>query len=121
MLLVGAGLTHFAVPGTYERIVPRALGHARALVLASGVAEIVTGTALALPRGRRWGGWLAALLLVGVFPANVQMALDGGVTGAGFPLDSALGSWLRLPLQVPLVAWAVACALAVSATESEGA
>jgi uncharacterized membrane protein len=34
-------------------------------------------------------------LLVVVFPANVQNALDDG--GA---------FWLRLPLQVPLVVWA---------------
>jgi uncharacterized membrane protein len=42
-----------------------------------------------------------------VFPANVQMALDGGVVGQNFPLGSPVVAWLRLPLQVPLVWWAL--------------
>jgi uncharacterized membrane protein len=48
-----------------------------------------------MPRTRRLGGWASVALLVGVFPANVQHALDDG--GA---------VWLRLPLQWPLIAWA---------------
>ncbi len=42
-----------------------------------------------------------------LFPANVQMALDGGIPGAGFPLGSPVLAWLRLPLQVPLIWWAL--------------
>jgi uncharacterized membrane protein len=44
-------------------------------------------------------------LFVALFPANVQMALDGG-TGGGL-LGSPLVAWLRLPLQIPLIVWAV--------------
>jgi uncharacterized membrane protein len=47
-----------------------------------------------------------ACLMVLVFPANVQMALDGGLEGARWPLDSPVAAWLRLPLQIPLVLWA---------------
>ena len=104
--MVAAGALHFAVPSAYARIVPPALGHARALVLVTGGAEIATGVLLVLPATRRLGGWLAAGLLVAVFPANVQMALQGGIAGASFPLDSAAVAWLRLPLQIPLVRWA---------------
>ncbi len=106
-VLAGAGVVHFVVPSAYERIIPRPLGHARALVLASGVAEITVGLLVAWPRTRRLGGWLAAGLLVAVFPANVQMALDGGIPGEGFPLGSPAVAWARLPLQVPLVVWAL--------------
>ncbi|MBW3574128.1 MAG: hypothetical protein KY450_04575 [Actinobacteria bacterium] len=109
-VLAGAGVVHFVVPSAYERIIPRPLGHARALVLASGVAEIAVGLLVAWPRTRRLGGWLAAGLLVAVFPANVQMALDGGIPGEGFPLGSPAVAWARLPLQVPLVVWAWALA-----------
>jgi hypothetical protein len=34
------------------------------------------------------------------------MALDGGLAGAGFPANSAVLSWLRVPLQVPMLVWA---------------
>ena len=108
-LLLGTGSLHFVATSSYERIVPRVLGpdNARTLVLVSGVAELTAGALLAVPRTRRLGAGLAAGLFVVVFPANVQMALDGGIAGAGFPLDSPVAAWLRLPLQVPLVWWAL--------------
>ena len=106
-LMAGSGLAHLVVPEFYERIVPRSLGHARFYVHASGVAELVGAALLIAPRTRRIGGWVCAVLLVVVFPANVQMAVDGGARGASGPLGSPLVAWLRLPLQVPLVWWAV--------------
>lgn len=105
-LMVGSGVAHLLLPGFYERIVPRPLGHARFLVAASGAAEIVGGALLAHPRTRRVGGWVCAALLVVVFPANVQMALDGGLAGSRSVLGSPAAAWVRLPFQVPLVLWA---------------
>lgn len=101
-LLIGAGVLHFAVPQVYERIVPRIFSDRRRVVYLSGVAEIVTGTLVALPRTRRIGAWLSLVLFVAVYPANIQMALD-----AGRPHDAfSWVAWLRLPLQFPLFAWA---------------
>ena len=51
-----------------------------------------------------------ALIQWGVFPANVQSALDGGMSGLEPPLDSPVVAWARLPLQFPLIAWAIAVA-----------
>jgi uncharacterized membrane protein len=104
--MVAAGLLHFVIPRSYARIVPPALGHARSLVAVTGVAEIVAGALLALPRTRRIGAWATLVLLVVVWPANLKMALDGGLAGAGFPLDSPSVAWVRVPLQVPLLVWA---------------
>jgi uncharacterized membrane protein len=73
----------------------------------SGVAEIACALLLLHPRTRRAAALATAVLLVAVFPANVQMALDGGYPDAPFPANSRLGAWLRLPLQVPLVLWAL--------------
>lgn len=105
--MVGAGVAHFVAPGAYARILPRALDHARPLVYVSGAAEVLAGVLLIRPATRRAGGYLAAAILVAVFPANVQAALDGGVLGRGAPLDSPLAGWLRLPLQAPLLWWAL--------------
>lgn len=108
-LLAGTGLSHFVVTNQYERIVPRVLGAAsvRPLVLVTGGVELVIGALVAIPATRRVGAVSAAGLFVLMFPANVQMALDGGLAGAGFPLGSPLVSWLRLPLQAVLVWWAL--------------
>ncbi len=108
-LLGGSGVLHLIVPQPYERIVPAPLMPWRSqLVAASGGAEIACALLLVTRRTRRVGAFATALLFVAVFPANVQMAVDSGVPGAGFPFNSAAVAWLRLPLQVPLIGWALA-------------
>ncbi|MDQ6798678.1 MAG: hypothetical protein M3011_11805 [Actinomycetota bacterium] len=109
--MAASGISHFLAPRPYEQIVPHFLGSAGLWVRLSGGAEIGCAVLLLFRRTRSLGGWLSAGLLVAVFPANVQMALDGGLAGRGFPLGSPVVAWLRLPLQVPLVAWARAVAL----------
>jgi uncharacterized membrane protein len=107
-LVGGSGVLHLVAPRPYERIVPTPLAPWRSeVVVVSGVAEIVCALALLLPRTRPRGAVATAVLLVAVFPANVQMALDGGVGGAAFPASSATLAWLRLPLQAPLIWWAL--------------
>lgn len=110
-VMLVAGATHFLLPGSYERIVPRWAGDARAAVLASGAAELLCGGLLLGRRTSKAGGWLTAALLVAVFPANVQMALDAGTERQAIPDVPAdrfrAIALARLPLQLPLVAWAV--------------
>lgn len=77
---------------------------------ASGVAEFGCAALLAGRRTAALGGWTTATLFVIVFPANVQMALDGGVDGAGLPASSDVLAWVRLPLQIPLILWAISVA-----------
>lgn len=105
-LMATAGVTHFLLPAPYERIVPDALPAQRAIVYVSGVVEIACAGLLAAPRTRRVGGWLTAGLLVAVFPANVKNALDAQRDPSLGLAGSSLVTWLRLPLQVPLVLWA---------------
>ena len=103
-LLAVAGVTHFAYPKPYDRIVPTALpGSARTWTYVSGVAELAVAAAVAAPRTRRLGGLAAAALFAAVFPANVKMAVDARDQSKG----EQLATVARLPLQVPLVIWAL--------------
>ncbi|HVE93812.1 MAG TPA: hypothetical protein VNB24_02745 [Acidimicrobiales bacterium] len=117
-LMLAAGVAHFVVPDRYAAIVPESLGSARAWVYGSGVAELVGAALVAHPRTRRVGGWFVAVLLVAVFPANVKMALDGGAPGESGMLGNATAAWLRLPLQVPLVLWALHVARVAKTAEA---
>lgn len=107
-----AGLGHFAFARTYQRIVPRLLGDPAFWVRWSGVAEVACAGLLVDRRTRRVGAWATIGVLLAVFPANVKMALDGGIPGQPFPLSSPVAAWARLPLQLPLIIWAwrVGCA-----------
>ena len=105
--MIGTGVTHLVAPRLYERIIPRVPGGAAFWVSASGIAQVVGGLLLAHPRTRKLGAWWVACVLVLVFPANLKMAAVGGLEGERWPLSSPVAAWLRLPLQVPLVVWAL--------------
>lgn len=100
VLLAGASALHFATPKTYDGIIPSFLPHPRFWTYASGLVELACAGAVGWPRTRERGALATAVLFVAVFPANVQMAIDPG----GVPRWLALA---RLPLQVPLVLWAL--------------
>jgi uncharacterized membrane protein len=110
VVFAAAGTLHFVRPRMYEDIVPDFLPAHHEIVLASGAAEIAGAVLVVFPRTRRIGGlWLAATL-VGVFPANVDMALHADRYDAFAP---AL-LWARLPLQGLLVWWALSATGAVA-------
>ena len=102
---VFAGIMHFVIPRTYEAIVPPQLPSRRAIVYASGVAEIVGGAGTMHPRTRRLASLWSVATLLAVFPANVNMALNADrfrVPGGRAAL------WLRLPVQAVFIRWAIA-------------
>jgi uncharacterized membrane protein len=101
--LATMGVLHFAAPRGFDRIVPTWVpGEARAWTYISGAFELSSAALLAMPRTRRLGGYLAAATFVAVYPANIQMSIDNPPTT---PFGVAL--LLRLPLQLPLIAWAL--------------
>jgi uncharacterized membrane protein len=113
-LLAASGVTHLVRPEVFEGMVPHSLSRRRELVYLSGVAEIVCAAGLLAPRTRRAAGWASAVLLVAVFPANVQMSLDKG-RRANRRADAEsratfAASLARLPLQVPLIRTALRAA-----------
>jgi uncharacterized membrane protein len=107
-VFIAAGMLHFLRPGLYEQIMPPYLPAHRALVYASGAAEIVGGAALIDGRTRRFGMWWLTATLVAVFPANLHMALNPddyrGVPGGRTAL------YARLPFQLLFIAWVRAAA-----------
>jgi uncharacterized membrane protein len=104
VLLLATGTTHFVRPGFYRDLIPPALpGSADLWVYGSGVAELACAALLVVPRTRRIGGLAAAALLIGVFPGNAWMAWEWRDRST----VEQLIAYGRLPLQVPLVLWAL--------------
>ena len=107
-----SGTVHLVGPAVFESIVPHALPYKRELVYISGVAELVCAAGLIAPVTRRPAALASAALLVAVFPANIQMAADAhrAVSERGStPAREAMRaiSIARLPLQWPLIKWAL--------------
>ncbi|WP_284012014.1 DoxX family protein [Halobaculum litoreum] len=104
-----AGVAHFLAPKPFAHIVPDELPKPVGLVYLSGLAEVALGLGVLHPRTRSRAARGIVLLLVAVFPANVNMAVRG--EGLETVPDRLSGvaravAWLRLPLQAVLIAWA---------------
>jgi uncharacterized membrane protein len=101
---VVAGVSHLVNTKPFEQHLPEWVPAATAIVVVSGVVEIVLGFALvAARRSAPVVGITAVVFLVSVFPANVYVAV-AGVDVDGLP--GGLYPWLRLPLQAVFVVWA---------------
>ncbi len=99
-----SGTVHLVNPGVFEALIPPVLGNESLWIAASGAAEIIA--ALGILTKQRWAPKFTALILLIIWVGNWWYAID--VT---FNLESSwfliLGSWLRLPLQIPLIQWAL--------------
>jgi uncharacterized membrane protein len=102
-LFVAGGIGHFVKTDVYMKIMPPYLPYHWALVLLSGVFEVVLGILLLVPGTSRIAAWGLMALLVAVFPANLFMYQHP----ERFALSPTL-LLLRLPLQVVLILWAYA-------------
>lgn len=106
LFLGGAGVAHFANPEFFDKVVPEQLPNPRFWTLASGVVELGTAALLIAPKTRNLGAKAALATFIGVYPANLWAAIDGGYKQLDPPGDSALAAWVRLPLQFPMFYWA---------------
>ena len=107
LFFVGAGVMHFVKPRAYAATVPDALPLHDEIVAVSGVAEIAGGLALLDRRTAPSAGWWLIALLIAVFPANVNMA----VNAERFRQVPEALLWVRLPVQALLIAWVWRAAL----------
>lgn len=97
-----SGVLHLVRPTYYTPLVPHFLPGATRLVQLSGGAELIC--AVGLWRRDRWAGIAAAALLLAVWPANLQGAINAQMAAG---LEDQLIGWLRLPLQIPLIWFAL--------------
>jgi uncharacterized membrane protein len=104
-----AGANHFRVPNFYLPIMPPFLPQPLLLIYISGAAEMAGGLGLLLPATRRLAAWGLILLLLAIFPANLQMALHGFAGLPGWVL------WARLPFQAVFIWWVYAIGLSPAA------
>ena len=100
-----AGVNHFLRPEFYVQIMPPYLPWHLELVYLSGIAEIVCGVGLLIPRTRVLAAWATIALLIAVFPANIHVALND-VVMPGQTEGLGIWNWVRLPFQFLFIAWA---------------
>jgi uncharacterized membrane protein len=99
------GIFHVRAPNGFMRIMPPQIPYPREVVIATGVAEILGGIGLLIPRTRKPAAVGLALYAVGVYPANLYHAF------AHVHIASLPDSWWyhvpRLLCQPVFVWWAL--------------
>ena len=103
-LFLLSGSFHLINPGVFQALVPPVLGGQNFWIFLSGILEIIC--AIGLLTRQKWAPKFTAFILLVIWVGNWWYAID--VT---FNLESSwfliIGSWLRLPLQIPLIQWAL--------------
>lgn len=102
LLYIAAGIYHFVNPKFYLRMMPSYIPFHLPMVYASGVFEILFAILLIPESTRPIAAWLIIALLIAIFPANIQMAVN-------FYHKQHPALWMaivRLPLQIALIWWA---------------
>ena len=102
ILYIAAGIYHFIKPRMYCKIIPPWLPNPLTLVYFTGVLEIVLGVLLIPAATRNLAAWGLVVLLILIFPANIQMTIN-------YRRRRHPAFWLtvlRLPLQLLLIYWA---------------
>jgi len=103
-LFVITGILHFIKPAVFVRIMPDFIPNHLAMVYVSGVAEIAGAIGILFSKTQIWAGWGLILLLVAVFPANINMTVQA-VQKSGYTSWYTVATILRLPLQFVLMYW----------------
>lgn len=98
---VFAGASHFTKKNFFMKAMPPYIPNHEEMVIISGIAEVILGIGLLFSKTQALAAWGIILLLIAVFPANIYMATSGKFTKIPQWL-----LWLRLPLQLVLIAWA---------------
>lgn len=98
------GFMHLAKPDKLTYMISGMLPYAHALVIVSGVLEIVLGIGLLFPSTRVYAAWALIVLLVLMFPANINVAVKQLPAPGGLPAQPWY-TWSRLAFQPVYIAW----------------
>lgn len=99
---IAAGINHFRSAQFYFKIMPPYLPYSYPLIYISGAIETLLGVLLLFDKTKNVAAWGLIVLLIAVFPANIQMLINY-INENNSRLCVAI---VRLPLQLPLILWA---------------
>ena len=103
-MFVMIGLTHLRKPEQLMYMIPKFMPDAWLLVIVSGIAEIVLGFGLLFSSTHYWAAWGLILLLIAIFPANINVAVNNLPPPGGLPAKPWY-VWSRLLFQPIYILW----------------
>jgi uncharacterized membrane protein len=97
IMFLFTGFSHFSsLKHDFAAMIPASLPNDLWVIYVTGVLEIAGALGLLIPRTRRLAGICLVLLLVAMFPANVNAIINGIPLGENAPTPL----WARAPMQL---------------------
>jgi uncharacterized membrane protein len=97
IMFLFTGFSHFSgLKHDFAAMIPAPLPNDLWVIYLTGVFEIAGAVGLLIPRTRRLAGVCLVLLLVALFPANVNAIVNGIPLGGNAPTPL----WVRAPMQL---------------------
>lgn len=100
--LVASGALHLLRPEVYVPLLPPPFPQSKALIVGTGVPELLGAVGLFVPQTRRAAAAALVVFLIAIFPANVYVA---GQTVSGLPMPDVP---IRTAMQAAYMALVVA-------------
>jgi len=104
IMFVMIGTMHLIKPRKLAYMIEGWLPYAVALVIITGVFEIIGGVGLLIPETREYARWGLIILLVCMFPANIRVAVKHLPAPGGLP-SKPWYTWSRLLFQPVYILW----------------
>ena len=97
IMFLFTGFSHFSsLKYDFAAMIPEPLPNGLWIIYLSGAFEIAGAVGLLIPRTRRLAGVCLVLLLVAMFPANMNAIINGIPLGGNAPTPL----WVRAPMQL---------------------
>ncbi|MCB0720992.1 MAG: DoxX family membrane protein [Ignavibacteriae bacterium] len=104
VMFIFTGISHFTNTEAFLAITPDFIPATKEMIYLSGIFEILGAIGLQLPRFRKFSAWGLILLLLAVFPANINAAVNGILTEVAFGIGIWY-LWVRLLFQPVFIWW----------------
>jgi uncharacterized membrane protein len=99
---VWTGISHFTRPEFFLSLMPPYIPLHAEMVSLSGIAEIVLGVLVAIPRTAAFAGWGIIAMLIAFLPVHVHMLVNNHL----YPEAPTSMLWARFPIQALFILWA---------------
>lgn len=103
ILFIFTGIGHFIQTESMAQMLPPWVPERKLLVYLTGGLEFTIAVGFLVPKSRRFTGWVAAVVLVLFFPANIYAAINHVPMGGHAWGPAYL--FIRAPLQAILLFW----------------
>jgi uncharacterized membrane protein len=104
LMFTQVGLVHILQPDSLSYMINSLLPNARMIIVLTGIFEILVPWGLLFPAYRKWTAYLLIAYLVAIFPANIQVAVNGLSAPGGLP-SAPWYTWSRLLFQPVYIFW----------------